>query len=237
MLTLPRKFKRDVERNTAALRESIRHERSRRLIDYRNKAILSILYHSACPLRYLLSARLKNLVGVIALKVGQQEYELSRQNALRLDNRTFLLLNPARKQLEAWLDRLEGIRGQLNRDSLIFPGFQSAGTVPGNRSLAAKSASAIIRKYGTKQKMAEAGLLNATVIRSAGLPYLINEGYHPYAAAELAGYKSVLPALKRLTDRFDAKLDLTEMGPVGEPTWAPASGLSRLISKRYIGRV
>lgn len=237
MLVLPQKFKWDVEVKTAALRESLRQNRSRRLIDYRNKAILSILYHSACPLTYMLNARLKHLVGLVVLKASQQGYELSRQNALQLDHGTCLLPNPARKQLEAWLDQLKGIHGQLDRDSLIFPAFHSSGTVPGKRSLAAKSASAIVRKFSTKKKMVDAGLLNATVIRSAGLPYLINEGFHPYAAAELAGYKSVVPALKRLTDRFGAKLDLTEMGPVGEPTWAPASGLSRLISKRYIGRV
>jgi hypothetical protein len=202
-------------------------------MEFRDKALLSVCFEAACPIKKLLKVSVRDNGAIIAAKVDCNGSQITSRNTVNLDGQPHILFDASCKRLFVWMKKLNASGYVLRADAKIFPALHSNGQSAFNRQLGRTTASAIFDRYLGNTHLRRGGFAG---LRRAGIARQLLWGLHPKAVFAASGY-SHIRSIHRIAEEYDLKINTNQKNPLRQISLHDyvlhTNGFSNLITHRF----
>ncbi|WP_208351168.1 hypothetical protein [Pseudaestuariivita rosea] len=182
------------------------------LLDFRDRALLSVCYEAACPIEKLLAVSIGDNGTIVAAKIGGSARKLTCRNVVHVDGKPHILFESSAKRLFVWLKKLRASGCLFGADAKMFPALHSNRYDVFDRCIGRTTAAAIFDKYFSDTGIKALGFSG---LRRAGIARQLAWGLHPKAVFALSGYGHIR-SIYGIADEYDLQIKTDEGNPFQE---------------------
>lgn len=157
------------------------------LLDFRDRALLSVCYEAACPIEKLLALSIGDNGTIIAAKIGGSARRLTCRNVIKVDGKPHVLFESSAKRLFVWLKKLRASGCLFRAEVKVFPALHSNRNTVLDRSIGRTTAAAIFDKYFSDTGVKALGFSG---LRRAGIARQLAWGLHPKSSIRFVRLQS-----------------------------------------------
>ena len=232
-MTVMQRENHQIRQEELIIQRALRRSRPNSLIEFRDRALLSVCYEAACPIEKLRMVSVRDNGAIIAAKVNCAAGRTTCRNTLNLDGKPHILFDTSSKRLFIWMKKLSASGYVLSPYSKIFPAQHSNGKSAFKRQLGRTTASAIFERYLGDTGLKRGGFAG---LRRAGVARQLFWGLHPEAVFAVSGY-SHIRSIHRIAEEYELEIATKGSNPFRQISsrhyLLHAHGFSKLVTHRF----